>query len=222
MTVHVLYETSQAYFPLQLRPYTPAHHFPRKTSDPAFRTKPQLAAELIDAVRHDWPFRAVIADCLYGRNEFFVTFLLRASVPFVLALPRSYAWWHEQGQPGGIEEMALQAAPSDWHPLVRTFANGDERLFWCAELAGGPYGHGRALRLVVVTTDPLSLPADTTEYLITNLRDGALDGSPMRVSTPAACSFEVALLYARRPRIEQAYREIKQHLGWTWACPDTA
>jgi hypothetical protein len=100
----------------------------------AFRTKPQLAAELIDAVRHDWPFRAVIADCLYGRNEFFVTFLLRASVPFVLALPRSYAWWHEQGQPGGVEEMALQAAPSDWHPLVRTFANGDERLFWCAEL----------------------------------------------------------------------------------------
>lgn len=215
VTVHVLYETPQAYFPLQLRPYTPAHHFPRKTSDPAFRTKPQLAAELIDAVRHDWPFRAVIADCLYGRNEFFVTFLLRASVPFVLALPRSYAWWHEQGQPGGVEEMALQAAPSDWHPLVRTFANGDERLFWCAELAGGPYGPGRPLRLVVVTPDPVSLPADTTQYLITNLREGELDGSPMRVSTPPACSFEVALLYARRPRIEQAYREIKQHLGWT-------
>ncbi|MFC3605402.1 transposase [Deinococcus soli (ex Cha et al. 2016)] len=32
--------------------------------------------------------------------------------------------------------------------------------------------------------------------------------------TPAA-SLEVALLYARRPRIEQAYREVKQHLGWT-------
>ncbi|MFD1731350.1 transposase [Deinococcus malanensis] len=76
VTVHVLYDTPQAYFPLQLRPYTPAHHFPRQTSDPAFRTKPQLAAELIEAVRHDWPYRAVVADCLYGRNEFFLTYLL--------------------------------------------------------------------------------------------------------------------------------------------------
>ncbi|MDK2014837.1 transposase, partial [Deinococcus sp. 43] len=67
-----LYDTPQAYFPLQLRPYTPAHHFPRKTNDPAFRTKPQLAVELIEAVRHDWPYRAVVADCLYGRNELFV------------------------------------------------------------------------------------------------------------------------------------------------------
>ena len=77
------------------------------------------------------------------------------------------------------------------------------------------YGPGRPLRLVVVTPDPVSLPADTTQYLITNLREGELDGSPMRVSTPPACSFEVARLYARRPRIEQAYREVKQHLGWT-------
>ncbi|UBV45098.1 IS701 family transposase (plasmid) [Deinococcus taeanensis] len=215
VTVHVLYETSQAYFPLLLRPYTPAHHFPRQSSDPAFRTKPQLAAELIEAVRHDWPFRAVVADCLYGRNEFFLTYLLKESIPFVMTLPRSYAWWHEQGEPGGVEEMALHAAPSDWHPFTRTFANGDERLFWRAELAGGPSGPGRALRQVVVTPVPVSLPADTTQYLITNLRERDQDVSPMRVSTPPASSLEVALLYARRPRIEQAYREVKQHLGWT-------
>jgi hypothetical protein len=71
------------------------------------------------------------------------------------------------------------------------------------------------LRVWVVTRARVPLPADTTQYLITNLREGELDGSPMRVSTPPACSFEVARLYARRPRIEQAYREVKQHLGWT-------
>lgn len=215
VTVHVLYDTPQAYFPLHLRPYTPAHHFPRKTSDPAFRTKPQLAAELIEAVRHDWPYRAVVADCLYGRNEFFLTYLLRGSIPFVLALPSSHAWWHEQGQPGGVEELALKAAPTDWHPFTRTFASGDERMFWTTEVAGGPYGPGRALRLVVVTPDPVSLPTDTTLYLITNLRADEQDVSPFRVLTPPAPSLEVARLYARRPRIEQAYREVKQHLGWT-------
>ena len=33
--------------------------------------------------------------------------------------------------------------------------------------------------------------------------------------TPPATLQEIALLYARRPRIEQAYREVKQHLGRT-------
>lgn len=215
VTVHVLYDTPQAYFPLQLRPYTPAHHFPRKNNDPAFRTKPQLAVELIEAVRHDWPFRAVVADCLYGRNEFFLTSLLTASIPFVLALPRSYAWWHEQGQPGGVEELALRAAPADWQPFKRTFTNGTERLFWRAEVSGGPYGPGRPLRLIVVTPDPVTLPHGTTEYLITNFRQSEQDASLGRVLLPPASSLEVALLYARRPRIEQAYREVKQHLGWT-------
>lgn len=215
VTVHVLYDTPQTYFPLQLRPYSPAHHFPRKTSDPAFQTKPQLAAQLIEAVRHDWPFRAVVADCLYGRNETFLTSLLQGQIPFVLSLPSSYAWWHERGTPGGVEELALQAVPGDWQPFKRTFANGTERLFWRAELMGGPYGPGRTLRLIVVTPDPVALPSHTTEYLITNLRESEHDTSPRRVTTPPASSLEVALLYARRPRIEQAYREIKQHLGWT-------
>lgn len=215
VSVHVLYDTPQAYFPLQLRPYTPAHHFPRKTNDPAFRTKPQLAVELIEAVRHDWPYRAVVADCLYGRNELFVTSLLTSAIPFVLSLPSSYAWWHEQGQPGGVEDLALRAVPTDWQPFKRTFADGTERVFWRAEVSGGPYGPGRALRLIVVTPDPVKLPHETTEYLITNFRESEKDRSPGRVPVTPAASLEVALLYARRPRIEQAYREVKQHLGWT-------
>ncbi|WSI44844.1 hypothetical protein OG585_48490 (plasmid) [Streptomyces sp. NBC_01340] len=34
----------RVYYPLHATPYTPAHHFARGRSDPAFRTKPQLAA----------------------------------------------------------------------------------------------------------------------------------------------------------------------------------
>ncbi|WP_368668011.1 transposase [Deinococcus sp. GbtcB9] len=88
-------------------------------------------------------------------------------------------------------------------------------MSWRAEASGGPYGPGRALRLIVVTPDPVKLPHETTEYLITNFWESEKDRSPGRVPVTPAASLEVALLYARRPRIEQAYREVKQHLGWT-------
>ena len=46
---------------------------------------------------------------------------------------------------------------------------------------GRSYGPGRPLRLIVVTPDPVTLPHDTTKYLITNFRqseqDALLDAS---------------------------------------------
>ncbi|MFG2502825.1 hypothetical protein ACGFSB_32030 [Streptomyces sp. NPDC048441] len=35
-------QDGRAYYPLHAQPYTPAHHFARDRSDPAFRTEPQL------------------------------------------------------------------------------------------------------------------------------------------------------------------------------------
>jgi SRSO17 transposase len=215
VTVHVLYDTANAYVPLKFVPYTPAHHFERKTNDPAFKTKPQLAIDLIDAVRPDWPYRAVVADSLYGRNEVFQTHLIRQYIPFVLALPASHTWWHAADQPGSVEELALRAAPEAWQPLLRTYVDGHQEIKWVAELQGGPFGPLQTFRLVVVTPDPVELPEDRTEYLISNLRTDDQDTMVWHAKTPPATLFEIALLYARRPRIEQAYREVKQHLGWT-------
>ncbi|UQN08467.1 transposase [Deinococcus sp. QL22] len=59
------------------------------------------------------------------------------------------------------------------------------------------------------------MPEDRTEYLISNLRESEQDTVVWQAKTPPASLLEIALLYARRPRIEQAYREVKQHLGWT-------
>lgn len=67
----------------------------------------------------------------------------------------------------------------------------------------------------MVTPDPIELPEDRTEYLISNLRTDEQDTMVWHAKTPPATLLEIALLYARRPRIEQAYREVKQHLGWT-------
>ncbi|WP_371827211.1 transposase [Deinococcus sp. QL22] len=215
VTVHVLYDTSDASVPLKFVPYTPAHHFERGIIGLAFKTKPQLAIDLIDAVRADWPYRAVVADSFYGRNEVFQTHLIRQHLPVVLALPASHTWWHAADQPGSVEELALHVAPEAWQPLVRTDADGHQEIKWVAKRQGGPFGPHQTFRLIVVTPDLVELPEERTEYLISNLREGEQDTMVWHARTLPATLLEIAWLYARRPRIEQADREVKQHLGWT-------
>jgi SRSO17 transposase len=68
-------------------PYTPASRLAKGKRDPAFRTKPQLAAWLVDAARKAGiGFRAVVADCFYGDNDGFTGALGRAGVAYVLAV----------------------------------------------------------------------------------------------------------------------------------------
>lgn len=53
-------------------PYTPAKHFPRGKTDPDFRTKLQIGAELASrAARAGLTFRAVAADAAYGDQDGF-------------------------------------------------------------------------------------------------------------------------------------------------------
>lgn len=93
-----------------------------------FKTKPHLASDLMDAVRPDWPHRAVVADSFYGRNEVCQTRLIRLFIPFVLALPASSPWWHAADQPGSVEELALHAAPEAWQLLLRTYTDGHQEI----------------------------------------------------------------------------------------------
>src|ERR687883_1788067 len=65
--------------PLGVRPYRPASRLPPGKADPAFRTKPELAWELIEEARAAGiPFRVVVADCIYGENPKLQSELWRA------------------------------------------------------------------------------------------------------------------------------------------------
>ena len=59
---------------------------------------------------------------------------------------------------------------------------------------------GSPHRAVVVTTDPLTLPAINTWYLITNLLTVTLA--------------EIVRLYGLRTWVEQSYKQVKTTLGW--------
>ncbi len=211
----------RAYYPLEVEPYTPAHHFEGGKNDPAFRTKLKIAVQLVRrSVEMGVPFRAVVADSFYGEDRGFKRSLGKLGVGYVLALKKSHYWWHVEGTIGALWEAALAAGwegaekPGEWTKVMRAFRDGHREEWWALEVEAGPYGKGRAKRALVVTTDPAKLPDLATWYLTTNLpvpgsgreNDGDLD--------PASVS-EVVRLYGLRMWVEQSYKQVKHALGWS-------
>lgn len=94
VTVTTCWADENLYYPLHAVPYTPAHHFPKGKSDPGFRTKLQIAAELARIAKTTRiSFRAVAADCAYGDQDSFRRQLHTAGLPFVMALKPTHGTW---------------------------------------------------------------------------------------------------------------------------------
>jgi SRSO17 transposase len=221
VAVSSLWADERVYWPVHVVPYTPASRLAKGKTDPAFRTKPQQAAELVDAARKAGiGFRAVVADCFYGDNTGFVEALAAAKVAFVLAVkPRKGAWAPAE-EAHTPQEAARQLAwggpeePGDWTPIQRRFRDGHTETWWAADarLPAAGWGPDRRLRLVVATTDPARLPKLTTWYLVTNL---AHPGRRRRRGSPAPAELaEVVRLYSLRNWVEQGYKQVKHELGW--------
>jgi len=220
VAVSSLWADERVYYPLHVRPYTPGSRLPKGKKDPAFRTKPQLAVELVEAaLAAGVAFRAVVADCAYGENVTFEAGLWQAGLPYVLSVKPSKGTWAMAGQAHTPEDAARQlrwrgpAHPGDWTPVKRRFRDGHTDTWYAADLTFSGYGPERLVRLVVATTDPATLPAISTWYLTTNL---PRPGSPRAADSPSAPAdlAEVVRLYGLRNWVEQGYRQVKQELGW--------
>jgi SRSO17 transposase len=208
------------YYPVEVEPYTPAHHFEGGKANPEFRTKPQIALELVErAVEMKIPFRAVVGDILYGEHRKFKEGLEDRQVPYVLALKPSHAWWHRVDEVGWVEGVALASYwngpedPGEWVELERCFRDGHTEVWWALEAECAPYGPEKRSRLVVATTDPATLPSLTSWYLATNL-PAPDSNTAQRSDLSVADLGEVVRLYALRSWIEQSYKQVKNSLGW--------
>jgi len=97
--------------------------------------------------------------------------------------------------------------------VSREFRDGHQERWWAAELQLAGYGPDQRVRLVVVSTDPATLPQGSTWYLATNL---PRPGSPRARQSPfePADLGEVVRVYGLRIWIEQSYKQVKQELGW--------
>jgi SRSO17 transposase len=221
VAVTSLWADERVYWPVHVQPSTPACRLPEGTRDPGFRTKPQQAAELVQAARTAGIcFRAVVADCFYGDNEGFTEALGQAGEAFVLAVkPRKGAWAPAE-ETHTPQEAARQLAwggpeqPGDWTPVTRRFRDGHVETWWAADasLPAAGWGPDRRLRLVVATTDPARLPKLTTWYLVTNLPHPRRRRA--RSAFAPADLTEVVRLYGLRTWVEQGYKQVKHELGW--------
>jgi SRSO17 transposase len=221
VSVSSLLADEGAYCPLEVEPYTPAHHFGGGKNDPRFRTKLKIASELVEkAVGSGIPFRAVVADSFYGEDRGFKRSLGRLGVAYVLALKKSHSWWHAPDTIGALWEAALAAGWEDteetggWEKVVRPFRDGHREDWWALEVEAGPYGVGRAKRALVVTADPETLPDLATWYLTTNLPAPDSERDAEGALAPASVA-EVVRLYGLRMWVEQSYKQVKHALGWS-------
>ena len=222
VSVSSLWADEGVYYPLEFEPYTPEHHFEKGKADPAFRTKLEIAQQLVArSLKMGVPFRAVVADSFYGEDEGFREGLRDLKVGYVLALKPSHSWWHKEGEIGALWEVAEGAGwkdadePGEWVEVVRAFRDGHEEVWWALEVKAGPYGPERAQRALVVSTDPLGLPDLGTWYLLSNLPHPGSDRALEEGALPAADLAEVARLYGLRTWVEQSYKQVKHALGWS-------
>src|SRR6266849_608240 len=225
VAVTSLWADERVYSPLHVHPYTPAARLMGGKQHAALRTKPQLALELVHAARAAGiPFRAVVADSLYGEHPEFTRTLWQADIPFVLAVKPSEIVWTPPPEPESPWEAAdrLRWAlrndarhPGAWTAVLRRFHDGHEETWWAVELRlGGTYGPDRSHRLVVATSDPRTLPKASTWYLVTHLPMPGTTRAREHPTLPAADLAEVVRLYGLRQWVEQGYKQVKQELGW--------
>jgi SRSO17 transposase len=221
VSVSSLWVEERVYYPLEVEPYTPAHHFAGGKADAQFRTKPQIALELVErALQMGLPFRAVLGDIPYGEHREFKEGLEAKGMPYVLSLKHSHAWWHPMDEVGWVEGVAQAAYwngpddPGEWVKLQRRFRDGHTEAWRALEAECRAFSAEKDRRkLVVATTDPATLPSRTSWYLATYL---PAPGSARadHGDLEAANLTEVVRLYALRNWIEQSYKQVKNSLGW--------
>ncbi|GIG91108.1 IS701 family transposase [Plantactinospora endophytica] len=221
VTVSTMWADERLYYPLHAEPYTPASRFAKKRADPDFRTKLQIAADLVAKARAAGvACRAVVADCFYCDHDD----LTRRTAYQRLGLchgpqarPRHLAvrcrGLHPEGRrPGRAMEWSRRSRRLA--PVERRFRDGRTGTWWATDAQLGWWGSDGRTRLVVATTDPETLPDKATWYLATNMpRPGGPHDTPDPAHEPANLT-EVVRIYGIRHWIEQSYKQVKDELGW--------
>jgi DDE superfamily endonuclease len=168
VTVTTVWADERLYYPVHAVPYTPAKHFAKGKSDPGFRTKLAIGADLAVRARDaGFTFRAVAADSAYGDQDGFRAELADAGLPFVMALkPRRGTWAYGPDAHTPVDaarELAWGGPddPGNWHPVTRTF-RGHAETWYAADATLGAWGPEGPRRLVAATADPGTLPGKAT------------------------------------------------------------
>jgi SRSO17 transposase len=173
-------------FPLLFRIFKPQTRL--KAGD-GYKTKPQLAIELIEELlRVGFRFSVVLADSLYGDSGPFISALHRLGLRYVVAIRSNHGVWMLPGQ---------RIRRTRWRPFARVFTDGTSEERFLRETI---FGTRRTVRYFQITTDPQTLPPETTWDLMTN--------------QPGKIEDTVGNTFGLRTWIEYSFKHAKDDLGW--------
>ena len=173
-------------FPLLFRLFKPETRL--KPGD-VYKTKPQLAIAIIaELLALGFRFSVVVADSLYGESGDFIGALHRLHLPYVVAIRSNHGAWLLPGQ---------RVRQTRWRPFERVFIDGSSEQRFIRETV---YGKRQAVRYYQITTDPQTLPPETTWDLMTNL--------PGKIERTGGNTFGL------RTWVEYGFKQSKDDLGW--------
>jgi SRSO17 transposase len=174
-------------FPLIVKVFKPKGTL--KAED-KYQTKIELAAEIItELIKEGFNIKLVLADSLYGESSQFLSKLAEHNLDYVVAIRSNHA-------------VSLPANKSvranKWSAFERTFSNQKSEPRYIREII---YGKKRAITYWEITTDPETMPENSTSFVMTNIQ-GNLKKT-------------LGDLYGLRTWVEYGFRSCKQELGWT-------
>jgi SRSO17 transposase len=173
-------------FPLIFKVFKPKGTL--KESD-KYKTKIELASEIItELIESGFNIELVLADSLYGESSQFIQKLTENKLAYVVAIRSNHGVWLTASQ---------RVRANKWCKFERTFSNKKSETRYIREII---YGKRRAITYWEITTDPETMPENSTSFIMTNLQ-GNLKKT-------------LGDLYGLRTWVEYGFRQCKQELGW--------
>jgi SRSO17 transposase len=174
-------------FPLIVKVFKPKQTL--KQSD-KYKTKIELASEIItELMEFGFNIKLVLADSLYGESSEFIRKVSEYNLAYVVSIRNNHGVWLPKGQ---------SVRANKWCKFKRTFSNQKSETRYIREII---YGKKGAITYWEITTDPETMPENSTTFVMTNVQ-GNLKKT-------------LGDLYGLRTWVEYGFRQCKQELGWT-------
>lgn len=174
-------------FPLLFKVFKPQGTL---KAEEKYKTKIELATEIItELIELGLNIELVLADSLYGESSQFIRKLAAYNLPYVVAIRNNHAVWLPANQ---------RVRANKWCKFTRTFSNQNTETRYIREII---YGKRREITYWELTTDPETMPENSTSFVMTNLQ-----GKLKKI---------LGDLYGLRTWVEYGFRQCKQELGWT-------
>ena len=177
-------------FPLIFKVFKPKGTL--KESD-KYQTTIELASSIItELIEFGFKIELVLADSLYGEAGSFIKTLNENQLSWIVAIRSNHGVWLAPEQ---------KVKTNKWFEFERIFSNQQSETRHIREII---YGKRSYRTYWEITTDPETMPDNSTSFVMTNLQ---LSRNQMKKT--------LGNLYGLRTWVEYGFRQCKQELGWT-------